>query len=156
MRSLHTETSSPCSLHAKKKKKESKPTQQQRLITIKRNKYILRGKKRSNASISDGQCASSMRSEPDCSSPRAFNYPWIICSISPCPHFIFLGSKITVDSDYKNEIKRCLLLGRKAMTNPESTLKKQRHHFADKDLSCQSYGFSSSHVWMWELDHKEG
>ena len=61
---------------------------------------------------------------------------------------IFLGSKITVDSDYKNEIKRCLLLGRKAMTNPESTLKKQRHHFADKDLSCQSYGFSSSHVWM--------
>ena len=76
---------------------------------------------------SDGQCASSMRSEPDCLSPRAFNHPalyyLIICPISPCPHFIFLGSKITVDSDYRNEIKRCLLLGRKAMINPDSTLK---------------------------------
>ena len=61
---------------------------------------------------------------------------------------ISLGSKITADDDSNHEIKRCLLLGRKAMTNPESTLKKQRHHFADKDLSCQSYGFSSSHVWM--------
>ena len=64
-----------------------------------------------------------MRSESDCLSPRAFNHPWIICPISPCLHFIFLGSKTTVDSDYRNEIKRCLLLGRKAMTNPDSTLK---------------------------------
>ena len=39
--------------------------------------------------------------------------------------------------------------------NLDSLLKKQRHHFADKGLSSQSYGFSSSHVWMWELDHKE-
>ena len=62
--------------------------------------------------------------------------------------FIFLGSKITVDSDCSHKIKRCLLLGRKAMTNLDSLLKKQRHHFADKGLYSQSYGLSCSHVWM--------
>ena len=61
--------------------------------------------------------------------------------------FIFLGSKITVDSDYSHEIKRCLLLGRKAMTNLDSILK-SRHHFADKGPYSQSYGFFSSHVQM--------
>ena len=71
-------------------------------------------------------------------------------------NFIFLGSKITVDGDCSHKIKRCLLLGRKAMTNLDSLLKKQRHHFADKGLYSQSYGLSCSHVWMWELDHKEG
>ena len=67
--------------------------------------------------------------------------------------FIFLASKITVDSDCSLEIKRCLLLGRKAMTNLDSVLSR------DGTLSTkvhQSYGFSSSHVWMWDLDHKEG
>ena len=59
--------------------------------------------------------------------------------------FIFLGSKITADGDYSYEIKRHLLLGRKAMTNLDSILKKQRHYFANKGLSSQSYGFSSSH-----------
>ena len=68
--------------------------------------------------------------------------------------FIFLGSKITADGDCNHEIKRCLLLGRKAMTNLDSILK-SRHYFANKDLSRQSYGFSSSHVWTWELDYKE-
>ena len=53
------------------------------------------------------------------------------------------------------KLKRCLLLGRKAMTNLDSTLKKQRHYFADKGPSSQSYGFSRHHVWMWELDYKE-
>ena len=48
----------------------------------------------------------------------------------------------------KNEIKKCLLLGRKAMTNLDSVLKKQSYYFANKELSSQSYGFSSSHVWM--------
>ena len=62
--------------------------------------------------------------------------------------FIFLGSKITADGDYSNEITRFLLLGRKAMTNLDNILKKQRHYFADKGLSSQRYGFSSSHVWM--------
>ena len=62
--------------------------------------------------------------------------------------FIFLGSKITADGDHSHEIKRLLLLGRKAMTNLDSVLKKQRHNFADKGPYSQSYGVSSSHVWM--------
>ena len=62
--------------------------------------------------------------------------------------FIFGGSKITADGDCSHEIKRCLLLGKKAMINLEQYIKKQRHYFANKDPSSQSYGFSSSHVWM--------
>ena len=67
--------------------------------------------------------------------------------------FIFPGSKITVNGDCSHEIKRRLLLGRKAMTNLDSILKSK--DFASKGLSNQSYGFSSSHVWMWQLDYKE-
>ena len=62
--------------------------------------------------------------------------------------FIFGGSKITADGDFSYEIKRCLLLGWKVMTNLDSILKSQRHYFANKGLSSQGYGFSSSHVWM--------
>ena len=70
--------------------------------------------------------------------------------------FIFLGSKITADGDCSHKIKRCLLLGRKAMTNLDNMLKSRDiNYFADKDPSSQSYGFSSSHVWMWELEYKE-
>ena len=69
--------------------------------------------------------------------------------------FLFLGSKITADDDCSHEIKRHLLLGRKTMTDLDSILKKQRHYFANKDPSGQSYGFSSSHIWMLELDYKE-
>ena len=69
--------------------------------------------------------------------------------------FILGGSKITADGDCSHEIKRRLLLGRKAMTNLDSILK-SRDYFADKGPSSHSYGFSSSHVWMWELDYKEG
>jgi len=54
--------------------------------------------------------------------------------------FLFLGSKITVDSDFSHEIKRHLLLGRKAVTNLDS-IKKHRHHFTEKGLYSQSYGF---------------
>ena len=61
--------------------------------------------------------------------------------------FIFLGSKITADGDCSHEIKRCLLLGRKAMTNLDSKLK-SRDHSADKGLYSQSCGFSSTHVQM--------
>ena len=68
--------------------------------------------------------------------------------------FICLGSKITADGDCSHVIKRCLLLGRKAMTNLDCILK-SRDYFANKSPSCQRCGFSSSHVWMWELDHKE-
>ena len=66
--------------------------------------------------------------------------------------FIFLASKITSDGDFSHEIKRHLLLGKKVMTNLDSILKKQRHYFANKGRSSQGYGFSSGHVWMWELD----
>ena len=99
--------------------------------------------------------------------------------------FIFGGSKITADGDCSHEIKRCILLGRKVMTNLDSILKSrgihvnvwqkplqycnvislqlikknekkvQRHYFINKDLSSQGYDFSSSHIWIWELDYKE-
>ena len=69
--------------------------------------------------------------------------------------FIFLDPKITVCCDCSHGIKRRLLLGRKALINLDSILK-SRHHFAAKALYSQSYGFSSSHVWMRELDYKEG
>ena len=69
---------------------------------------------------------------------------------------IFLGSKISADGDCSHEIKKCLLLGRKVMTNLDSILKSRDiHYFANKGPSIQGYGFSSSHVWMWELDYKE-
>ena len=68
--------------------------------------------------------------------------------------FIFGGSKITADGDCSHEIKRCLLLGRKVMTNLDRILK-SRDYFANKGLSSQGYGFSSGHVWMWELDCEE-
>ena len=68
--------------------------------------------------------------------------------------FILKGSKITADGDCSHEIKRHLLLGRKVMTNLDSILK-QTLYFVNKGLSSQSYGFSSSHVWMWVLDYKE-
>ena len=60
--------------------------------------------------------------------------------------FIFLGSKITADDDCSHEIKRRLLLGRKVMTNLDSTLKSR--DFANKGPISQGYGFSSGHVWM--------
>ena len=71
--------------------------------------------------------------------------------------FNFLGSKITVDGDCSHEIKRCLLLGRKAITSLciNLCILKSRDYFAGKGPYSQSYGFSSSHVWMWELDHKK-
>ena len=61
--------------------------------------------------------------------------------------FIFLVSKITADGDCSHEIKRHLLLGRKAMTNLDSILK-SRDYFRNKGLSSQGYGFSSGHVWL--------
>ena len=60
--------------------------------------------------------------------------------------FLFLGSKITADGDCSHEIQRALLLGRKAMTNLDSILKSR--DIAKKGPSSQSFGFSSSHVWI--------
>ena len=67
--------------------------------------------------------------------------------------FIFLGSRITVDGDSSHEIQRHLLLGRKVVTNLDIILK-NRHYFANQGPYGQSFGFSSNHVWMWELNHK--
>ena len=70
--------------------------------------------------------------------------------------FVFLGSKITADCDYSHEIKRCLLLGQKAMTNLDSILKSRGTTFPTKvHLVAAIFFFFSSHVWMWELDYKE-
>ena len=69
--------------------------------------------------------------------------------------FIFLGSKITVDSECSHEIKRCLLLGRKAMTNLGSILKSSDITLPTKFHLVKAMVFSSSHVWMLELDYKE-
>ena len=62
-------------------------------------------------------------------------------------YFLFLASKISADGDCSHEIKRCLFLGRKAMTNLDNILK-SRHHFVDKGPYSQIYSFSSSHVQM--------
>ena len=70
--------------------------------------------------------------------------------------FLFLGSKITADCDCSHEIKRPLLLGKKAMINLDSILKSRDIISLTKVHISQSYGFSSSQVWMWEMDHKEG
>ena len=68
--------------------------------------------------------------------------------------FMLLGSKITAYGDCSHEIKRHNSL-KKSYDQPRQHIKKQRHYFANKDPSSQSYGFSSSHAWMWELDYKE-
>ena len=65
------------------------------------------------------------------------------------------GSKVTADSDCSHEIKRRLLLGRRAMTNLDIILKNRDITLPNKGPSSQSYDFSSSHEWMWELDYKE-
>ena len=71
--------------------------------------------------------------------------------------FIFLGSKSTADGDCSHEIKRHLLLGRKAMAKLDSILKSRDITLPTKVLVVKAMIFSSSHfVWMWELDHKKG
>ena len=69
--------------------------------------------------------------------------------------FILGGSKITAAGDCTHEIKRHLLLGRKAMTNLDNILKSRGITLANKRPYSQSYGFTSTHVQMQELDHKE-
>ena len=62
--------------------------------------------------------------------------------------FIFLDSKITADGNCSLEIKRCLLLGRKVMTNLDSTVKSRKITLSTKVCLVKGYGFSSGHVWM--------
>ena len=68
---------------------------------------------------------------------------------------IFLVSKITADGNCSHEIKKTLAPWRKSYDQPRQPIKKQRHYFANKGPYSQSYKFSSSHVWMYELEHKE-
>ena len=68
--------------------------------------------------------------------------------------FIFLGSKITVDGDFSHEIKRCLIFGRKVMTNLDSILKSRDNYFSNRGPSSQSYGFSIV-MYGCGLDYKE-
>ena len=69
--------------------------------------------------------------------------------------FIFLGSKITADGECSHEIKRCLLLGRKFMTNLDSILKSRDITLPTKECLVKAMVFSRGHVWMSELDYKE-
>ena len=69
--------------------------------------------------------------------------------------FIFLGSKITADCDCSHEFKRHLLLGRKSYDKQRQVYSKAEILLYWKSPSSQSYGFHSSHIWIWELDHKE-
>ena len=69
--------------------------------------------------------------------------------------FIFLVSKITADGDCSHSIKKTLTPWKKSYDKARQHIKKQRHHFAAKNSCSPSYTFSSSHVQMWELDHKE-
>ena len=68
--------------------------------------------------------------------------------------FILGGSKITADGGWIHEIKT-LAPWKESYDKPRQPIKKQRHHFVDQSPYSQSYGFPSSHVWMWELDYKE-
>ena len=70
--------------------------------------------------------------------------------------FIFLGSRITADGDCSHEIKRCLLCERKVMTNLDGMLKIRDITLPTKVCTVKAVVFSSSHVWVRELDHKEG
>ena len=86
---------------------------------------------------------------------------WGLVLVPPqgiCIKFIFelLGSKITADGDWRLEIKRHLAPWEESYDKHRQHIQKQRHHFADKGLHNPSYGFPSSHIWMWELHHKEG
>ena len=80
---------------------------------------------------------------------------WSSASASVLPHFIFLASKINVDSDCSHKIKRCLLPGRIAMTNLDSGLKSRDNTLVMKVHIIKAMVFSSNHVRIWELDHKE-
>ena len=72
-----------------------------------------------------------------------------------CQTLFSVGSKITADGDCSHEIKRCLLLGRKVLTNLDSIFKSRDITLPTKVCLCSIYGFPCGHVWMWELDCEE-
>ena len=69
--------------------------------------------------------------------------------------FILGGSRISADGDCSHEIKRRLTPWKESYDQPRQHIEKQRHYFATKGPSSQGYGFSSGHVWMWQLDCEE-
>ena len=77
----------------------------------------------------------------------------LVVSATVC--WVLWVSKITADGDYSHEMKRCLLLRRKVMTNLDSILKTRDITLSAKVHLSQGYGFPSGHVWLWELDHKD-
>ena len=76
-------------------------------------------------------------------------------TIETVTDFIFLGSKMNADGDLQPWNSKMLAPWKKSYDKPRQLIKKHRHYFADKSSSSERYGFSSSHVWIWELDHKE-
>ena len=76
-------------------------------------------------------------------------------TVETASDFIFLGSKITADGDCSHDIKRHFTPWKENYDQPREHIKNQRRYFANKSPSRQGYGFSSGHVWMWELDGKE-
>ena len=80
---------------------------------------------------------------------------WMGKKVWTVADFIFLGSNITVDGDHSHKIKNGPSW-KESYDKPRKRIKKQRHYFANKCPYSQGYGFSSSYVWMWELDHKKG
>ena len=76
-------------------------------------------------------------------------------TIETVRNFIFFGSKITADGDCSHEIERCLLLGRKVMTNLDSILKSRDITLPTEVCLVKAMVFPGSHVWIWELNHKE-
>ena len=77
-------------------------------------------------------------------------------TVETVANFIFLGSKITADGDRSHEIKKTLTpWSKESYDQLRQHIEKQRHYFVNKGPSSQGYGFSSGHVWMWELDYKE-
>ena len=77
-------------------------------------------------------------------------------NVETVSHFIFLDSKITADSDGSREMIKSLVPWNNSCDKPRQCIKKQAHHFEHKGPSSQSYSVSNSHVWVWELDSKEG
>ena len=69
-------------------------------------------------------------------------------TVKTVTYFIFWGSKVTADGDCSHEIKKTLTPWKESYDQPRQRIKKQRHYFDDKGPYSQSYGFSSSHVWM--------
>ena len=90
-----------------------------------------------------------------CNPGPSLHVKWMGKKVEKVADFIFLGSRITADSDCCHKIKKTLAPQKKCYGNTKQCIKKQRYHIANKGPYSQSYGFSISHVQMWDLDHKE-